>query len=225
MKIKGVIFDLDGTILDSTWVWSKIDVDFLGNHGFDVPEDYSKAVMSMSFEDVAKYTIQRFSLTQTTEEVMEEWNRMAGEAYAHDVVLKTGTKELLIWLKEQGIKMGIATSNKAELFAPCLKNNGIYEYFHSFTETGDVCRGKEFPDVYIKEAEKLGCRPEECVVFEDIIPALRAAKRGGFITVGVREEKWEYDEAEFAASCDWLISRMDEAIVLLEEKMQEGKYA
>ncbi|MDY3909728.1 MAG: HAD family phosphatase [Eubacterium sp.] len=222
MKIKGVIFDLDGTILDSTWVWSRIDIDFLGKHGISVPEDYAKAIISMSFEDVARYTIERFSLTQTVEEVMDEWNRMARDSYAHEVTLKPGTKELLLWLQEQGIPAGIATSNSASLFVPCLKNNGIYDLFHSFTETGDVKRGKEFPDVYIKAAEKLGCKPEECVVFEDIMPALRAAKKGGFVTVGVRENKWNYAPAVFAENCDFVISEIYEAISLLENANMIG---
>lgn len=218
MSIKGVIFDLDGTLLDSTWVWSQIDIDFLGERGFKVPPDYSQAIISMGFEDVANYTIARFGLKETKEEVMAQWNAMAREAYAHTVKLKTGTKELLFWLKEHGIKAGIATSNRASLFVPCLQNNDVYELFHYYTETGDVSRGKEYPDVYIKEAEKLGCRPQECVVFEDIIPALRGARQGGFITVGVREQKWKYAEEELAASCDYMVTDIRETIAWLAQR-------
>jgi HAD superfamily hydrolase (TIGR01509 family) len=225
MKIKGAIFDLDGTILDSTWVWSQIDVDFLGKHGFDVPDDYSKAIISMSFEDVAKYTIERFSIDATVQEVMEEWNWMALEAYTHKVKLKPGTKELLLWLEQQGIPAGIATSNRASLYEPCLKSLGVYSFFHSFTETADVNRGKEFPDVYILAAEKLGCRPEECVVFEDIMPALLGAKAGGFRTIGVVEEKWKYDREEFAGCCDRLIHEISEAIPLLKKWRENMEHA
>lgn len=215
MKIKGVIFDLDGTILDSTWVWSQIDHDFLGARGYDVPPDYAQRIMSMGFEDVAKYTIQRFHLQETTEQVMMEWNRMAQEAYEHTVKVKKGTKELLIWLQEHGIKAGIATANSASLFVPCLKANGIYELFHSYTEAGEVSRGKDFPDVYIKQAEKMGCLPQECVVFEDIIPALRAAKAGGFTTVAVREGKWKYEEKDFLEASDYVVTELTEAIAYL----------
>lgn len=215
MKIEGVIFDLDGTLLDSTWVWSQIDKDFLGKHGFEVPDDYSKAIMSMGFADVAIYTIERFGLKATKEEVMAEWDAMAHEAYAHKVELKSGTRELLQWLKKEGIPAGIATSNSASLFEPCLRNRQIYDLFHSFTETGDVERGKEFPDVYIKAAEKMGAEPENCLVFEDIIPALEGAGKGGFKTVGVREKKWGYPREELQASCDYVIDEIHEAIALL----------
>lgn len=215
MEIQGVIFDLDGTLLDSTWIWSKIDEDFLGKHGFDVPADYSQAVSSMGFADVAVYTIKRFGLKLTKEEVMAEWDAMAYEAYAHEIHLKPGTPELLQWLKREKIPAGIATSNSASLFEPCLRNNGVYDLFHSFTETGDVDRGKEFPDVYIKAAEKLGAAPQHCLVFEDIIPALNGARKGGFVTVGVREKKWAYEADQFRASCDYVVEEIHDAITLL----------
>lgn len=213
MKIEGVIFDLDGTLLDSTWVWSQIDTDFLKKRGFEVPKDYSTAIMAMGFEEVAKYTIKRFLLQETKEDVMAEWDAMARDAYAHDVKLKKGVKELLLWLKKQDIKMAVATSNSASLFEPCLKNLGIYDWFHSFTETGDVKRGKEFPDVYLKAAEKMRVNPGNCFVFEDILPAVLGAKKGGFQTVLVREPTKE----DFDLICDYAVDEIDEAISLLNQ--------
>ena len=217
VKIEGVIFDLDGTLLDSTWVWSQIDTDFLKKRGFEVPKDYSTAIMAMGFEEVAKYTIKRFLLQETKEDVMAEWDAMARDAYAHDVKLKKGVKELLLWLKKQDIKMAGATSNSASLFEPCLKNLGIYDWFHSFTETGDVKRGKEFPDVYLKAAEKMGVNPGTCFVFEDILPAVLGAKKGGFQTVLVREPKWNYAKEDFDLICDYAVDEIDEAISLLNQ--------
>lgn len=217
MKIKGVIFDLDGTLLDSTWVWKQVDVEFLGRYGHDVPEDYSDAIKAMGFEQVANYTIGRFGLPLTPGEVMAEWNAMAIRAYSEKVKVRQGTRELLLWLQEQGIPAGVATSNTAMLFEPCLRHNGIYELFHSFTEGSEVDRGKEFPDIYIKEADKLGCEPSSCVVFEDIIPALKGAADGGFITVGVKEKAWGYEDREFGKYCDHIINEITDAIALLKK--------
>ncbi len=215
MKIKGAIFDLDGTILESTWVWRQIDVDFLGKRGFDVPEDYAESIISLTFEEAAKLTVDRFSLEETVEDVMMEWNQMALDAYSHQVSLKPGTKEVLQWFAKEKIPVGVATSNTSLLFEPCLKRHGIYEMFHSFTEIREVSRGKEFPDIYIKEAGKLGCKPEECLVFEDIIPALKSAGGGGFVTVGVEEPIWNYDEKEFASCCDYKVDKIYDALSLL----------
>lgn len=216
MKIRGVIFDLDGTILDSTWVWVQVDREFLGKYGIEVPEDYSAAIKAMGFEQVADYTIERFHLPLSTEEVMREWNEMAIRAYSEKVRLRPGTRELLLWLKSQGIPAGVATSNTALLFEPCLRHNGVYDLFHSFTEAKEVERGKEFPDIYIREAEKLGCEPASCAVFEDIIPAIHGAKSGGFYTIGVREKVWGYEEEEFNRICDDTINEITEAEVLLK---------
>ena len=72
MKIKGAIFDLDGTLLDSMWVWNQVDIDFLGKRGFDVPPDYPKAIAAMSFHETAEYTIKRFDLKEKVKDVIAE---------------------------------------------------------------------------------------------------------------------------------------------------------
>lgn len=214
--IKGVIFDLDGTILDSTWVWKQIDIDFLGEYGYEVPEDYVEAIIPLTIKESAIYTKERFCIPLEVEEITAKWNDMAKVAYEKRVTLKEGTKELLQWLQEQGIWMGIATSNDAALFEPCLKSNGILSYFHSYTEVNEVQRGKEFPDVYIKQAGKMGCKQEECLVLEDIIPALKSARKGGFHTVGVKETAWKYDEKQWQESCEYSVTKLNEVISLIK---------
>ena len=111
----------------------------------------------MEFKQIADYTIERFHLPETPEAVMDEWNTMAKDAYENKVQIKPGVKELLTALKKGNIPMAVATSNIEALYKPCLKRNGILEYFDAFTECGEVGRGKSFPDIYIRSAEKLGC--------------------------------------------------------------------
>ena len=193
MKIKGAIFDLDGTLLDSMWVWEQVDMDFLGSRGFDVPEDYQKAIAAMGFRETAEYTIKRFGLNEQAEDVIQEWNDMAQRMYHERVTIKPYVRETLEAFREKGIGLGVATASYASLFEKCLRRNGIYEYFHAFTETKEVRRGKGFPDIYIRAAEKqIGCAPQECVVFEDIHPAILAARAGGFFTVAVYDGKSEH---------------------------------
>ena len=164
MKIEGVIFDLDGTLLDSTWVWSQIDTDFLKKRGFEVPEDYSTAIMAMGFEEVAKYTIKRFLLQETKEDVMAEWDAMARDAYAHDVKLKKGVKKLLLWLKKQDIKMAGSTPKRASFFLPWLKKFRIYKWVLFFLEKREVKKGKEIPRVSFKAGADKGVNLRDSLV-------------------------------------------------------------
>lgn len=212
MDVKGLIFDLDGTLLDSMWVWEKVDVDFLGSRGFEVPIGYQRAIAAMGFEETANYTIELFGLEERPEDIMQEWTEMARRTYHEEVGLKPYVKEFLERQRQRGIRMGVATSSYQALFRKCLERTGIYGYFDSITETREVERGKNFPDVYIKAAEKLRCRPEECVVFEDIHPGILAAKAGKFRTVAVYDEKWSHAWEQIKQDADRAIMGFGELL-------------
>ena len=189
------IFDLDGTLLDSMNVWEQIDVDFLSKRGFDVPEDYFDAVGSLSFQEAAEYTIERFNLPDTVDNLLVEWNSMAVYAYVNTVPLKPNALEYLTALKNRGAKLAIATSLPAALYEPVLRNHGIMELFDVVCSTDEVTHGKTRPDVFILAAQRLGVAPEMCVVFEDILQAMQSARRAGMTVYGVYDdsssEHWE----------------------------------
>lgn len=185
---KGMIFDLDGTLLDSMWVWAEVDRRFLARRGIALPPDYMEAVNAMEFSQAAAYTIDRFALKDSPETLIREWTELSQQAYAQEIRLKPGAKAYLTQLRQNGIRLGVATSSAEELFVPALKNNGIYDWFTAFATTKEAGRGKEFPDVYCLAARRLGLRPSECAVFEDTLTGLKGAAEGGFLTVGVYEE-------------------------------------
>ena len=205
MKIKGVIFDLDGTLIDSMWVWDKVDKDFLGVRGFEVPPDYQKEIQALGFYETACYTIDRFGLKERPEDIIKEWNDMAERTYHKEVQIKPYARELLVCLREQGIHLGVATASYASLFTECLKRNRVYDFFECFTETSEVERGKGFPDIYIKAAGKLACSPQECLIFEDIHQGILGAKAGGSCTVGVFDKKSADSWAEIQQDSDYAI--------------------
>ena len=188
------IFDLDGTLLDSMHVWEKIDLDFLARRGIAVPDDYARAVGALSFQQVARYTIDRFSLAETEAEIMREWREMARHEYANDIGLKPHARAYLTALKKSGVKLATATSLHRDLAEPVLRNNGIFEWFDAHCSTDEVGRGKEFPDVFLLAAERLNVPPDACVVFEDILPAARSAKRAGMRVYCVQDDASLADE-------------------------------
>ena len=119
---------------------------------------------------------------------MEIWNQMAYDKYCHEVPLKPGAKEFLNYLKEQGIKVGIGTSNSYQLTKAALEAHGIMEDIDCILTSNEVPNGKPEPDIYLKTAERLGVQPQECLVFEDIPNGMLAAKAAGMKVCAVEDE-------------------------------------
>jgi HAD superfamily hydrolase (TIGR01509 family) len=195
VRIDAAIFDLDGTLVDSMWVWERIDVDFLAKRGIEVPPDYFDAISALGFRETANYTIERFSLGESPDALMREWNDMAIDEYSHNIGLKPGAGEYLERLRAAGVRLAVATSSPPELSEPALVNNGIREFFDVVCTAGDVARGKEFPDIFLYAAERISTNPGRCLVFEDTLPAVKSAKRAGMSVWGVYDESssdhWE----------------------------------
>ncbi|MDW7661386.1 MAG: HAD family phosphatase [Bacillota bacterium] len=186
--IKAIIFDLDGTLVDSMWIWKQIDIDFLEKRGIILPEDLQKQIEGKSFTETAKYFIERFDLNESIEEIQSEWNEMARQFYAERIPLKPGVKQLLMNAKLHGIKMGIGTSNSRELLLEVIKAHQIEGFFETIRTSCEVSQGKPFPDIFLKVAEDLGVSPAECLVFEDTHAGVLAAKNAGMKAVAIYDE-------------------------------------
>ena len=187
-QIKAVIFDLDGTLVDSMWMWEEIDIEFLSARDIPMPPTLKYYIEGISFAQTAEYFARTFALEETPEELMEIWNQMAYDKYCHEVPLKPGAKEFLDYLKEQGIKVGIGTSNSHQLTKAALEAHGIMEDIDCLLTSNEVPNGKPEPDIYLKTAERLGVQPQECLVFEDIPNGMLAAKAAGMKVCAVEDE-------------------------------------
>ena len=197
---KAAIFDLDGTLLDSMGVWDQVDLDFLGRRGIDVPDDYMVTVASMQFRQIAEYTIARFDLPDTPEQLMEEWDDMARVAYATVVEAKPHAVEYLHRLRATGAKLAVATSLPPSLREPAMSHVGIEHCFDavvSVDDAGDV--GKDSPDVYLLAARRLGVMPQNCTVFEDLLIGIRSAKSVGMRAWAMHDDS---SDGDWPTICD-----------------------
>jgi HAD superfamily hydrolase (TIGR01509 family) len=207
---KAVIFDLDGTLIDSMWVWEKIDIDYLTKRGLSLPEDLRDDIAHLSFEDTAKYFKARFELPDTIEQIQAEWSDMALYEYTHNIELKPGADEFLRKLRNKGIKIALATSNSKHLLEISLKKNNIFHYFDVISTTDEVSRAKDYPDIYLLSAQRLGIEPEYCIVFEDILPAVMSAKSAGMKVIGVYDNAARHQKEEITEIADKFIFEYDE---------------
>ena len=186
-NIKAVIFDLDGTLVDSMWMWKEIDIEFLGRYGHDCPEDLQKSIEGMSFSETAVYFKDRFKLALPIEEIKEIWIQMSIDKYRHEVPLKPGALEFLKYLRERDLKIGIATSNGRDMVDAVLSSLGVEHYFHRVTTACEVAAGKPSPDIYLEVAGKLQVEPADCLVFEDIPAGITAGKSAGMKVCAVED--------------------------------------
>ncbi|AWK50134.1 HAD family hydrolase [Clostridium beijerinckii] len=210
--IKGAIFDLDGTLVDSMWVWTQIDVDYLRMKGHSMPKNLRNEIVHLSFSQTAVYFKEKFNLDDSIEKISEDWHAMAFNHYSNNVKLKLGVKDFLNMLKSLKIKIALATSNSIPLLEACLKNNEIYDYFDSITTTDEVSTGKDCPDVYLLAANKLGIHPKDCLVFEDILPAIQGAKAANMKVIAVEDTECLDSKEDLLKYADKYIHSFEELL-------------
>ena len=186
-KIKALIFDLDGTLVDSMWMWKAIDIEFLGRYGYDCPDDLQRMIEGMSFTETAAYFIRRFRLPLSMDEIKAAWTEMSIDKYRNEVPVKPGAIRLLEYARDHGILCGIATSNGSDMVEAVLTSRNIKPYFQVVTTACEVKEGKPSPDIYLKVAADLGADPKECLVFEDVPAGALAGKRAGMTVCGVAD--------------------------------------
>ena len=192
---KAALFDLDGTLVDSMWMWGQIDIEFLGRFGYECPDDLQKTIEGMSFSETAVYFKNRFELPMTLDEIKECWIDMSIEKYRHEVPLKDGALDFLKHCSREGIKTAIATSNGREIVDALIDSLKIGGYLQEVITACEVNAGKPEPDIYLEAARRLSVPASDCIVFEDIPAGILAGKRAGMTVIAV-EDAWSGNQDE-----------------------------
>lgn len=204
---RAAIFDFDGTVADSLDVWRRVDDLFFEKRGLAYGPDYAEKLSVLGFEEGARYTIEAYGLNDTVQGICDEWNAMGRELYRTEVELRPGAEEYVRMLHEQGIAVGLATTNAPEVLAAMEGRVPLDELFPVQVYGCEVERGtKDHPDIFLECCRKLAVSPQDCVLFEDLPAAILTGKKLGMKTVGVLTNKPMQNVKLLTKAADYLIT-------------------
>lgn len=214
--VKAVIFDMDGTLIDSTSLWHDIDTEFFRKRGMEIPKEYAQEIVHLGLTQAARLTKQKYGIKESEQEIIDEWHQMSLDMYTKDVQLKEGAIELLEFFSKKNIPMAIATANDDKLYMPCLKRLDILKYFSFIDDVNSVKEGKQSAKIYEDLAEKMKTQKEFVLVIEDMPTCVKTAHSNGFITVAVFDKASKDFDEDKKSNSDLFINNFAELINLLK---------
>ena len=213
MRIRGAIFDVDGTLLDSMFIWDTIGETYLRSIGYQPKENLNETFKNMSLHQAARYYQTEYGVTRSIDEIMDGVNAMLERYYRFEVPLKPGVAELLERLRQDGVKLCIATATDRHLVEAALDRCGVLSCFGEIFTCNEVGHGKDEPDIFEAALRFLGTRREETLVFDDALYAVRTAKEAGFPVAAVYDSH-ERSQAEVRARSDLYLEDLTQLVEL-----------
>ena len=195
MNIKGAIFDMDGTLIDSMGYWKTAAGDYIKSLGKEPSSDLGDRFLTLGLANIYPQIKEEYALTQPIEEVSAGIYAIMEKNY-ENVDVKPYVKDMLEGFKSMGVKMCIASATNSDLARRVLERLGIVDYFSAIFCCKDVGRGKRYPDVYNYALSYLGTDKEETLVFEDAVYAVRTLHANGFVSVGIEDPNCVGEERE-----------------------------
>ncbi len=210
MNVDGIIFDFDGTLMDSMYVWQSMDRKFLLSLGKTPKPGLHEAMAKFNMQQASEYLRREYELPFTAEEIIDGINDLATVEYIENVKPKDGVVEAIKEMHSLGIKMCVATTNVTRLIKTASARFGIDKYFSAYFSGTELKINKDTPEIYELALAHLGTSKKSTWVFEDVLHAVQSAKSGGFNVAAVFDEESAKDKDEILKSSDIYINSMRE---------------
>ena len=208
--IKGAIFDFDGTLVDSMFIWDNLGKEYLRTLGKEPKENLTETFKTFTLEQAAEYYREHYGVTLSVGEIVDGVNEMVAEIYRTKVALKNGVPEFLHDLQSKGVKMCVATVTDRPIVEDVLVSLGIRDFFVEILTCAEVGYNKETPHIYRAALGVLGTKKDETVVFEDALHALITAKKDGFKVAAVYD-RHERNQTQMKENGDYYITNYETA--------------
>lgn len=206
------IFDLDGTITDTNGLWAQVDREFLARRGLEPDMEYQKVVERSIYPIAARFTRDYYHLADTPEQIMAEWDALAGHHYRDLAPLKPGAEEFLRQCRAQGRPMALFTACRPALCRMALERFGLLELFDHIVYAEEIGLEKWDPRCFVELSRRIGARPEECVLFDDNPDNCATAVRAGMSAVGVYDAYYADRQEELRGACSRYVRSLEELL-------------
>ena len=209
-----VTFDLDGVLADSEPCWNQIDTKLLAEHGVNYRGEYHRNVLGVSYRLAVEFYKNAFHISGSVEELMRRRGDIATDFFANRVGLFPSAKTTLEQLRGMKLHLAVATSSVSASARPFLDRTGIRSLFGVVVTGDEVQRGKPHPDIYLRTAKKLGVAPEACLVIEDAIAGIAAAKAANMRVAAIPDTRF-VDPREYEMKADYVLESLSEIPALI----------
>lgn len=210
MKLRGAIFDLDGTLLDSMGIWDTIGDEYLLMKGCKPLPGLWEKLKTLSMLQTAAYFRDEYGLQDSVEDICSQVNTMIEHKYFSQVRFKPAALPFIKRLDQLGVRMCIATATDRHLAEAALKRLDSLKYFRGLVTCTEVGCGKDRPLIYEKALELLNTEKESTIVFEDALHGVETARKAGFLVAGVYDASADGDREQISRTANWYIHSFEE---------------
>lgn len=207
--IKGVIFDIDGVVLDSMWIWEDVMKRFLSRYGAEPDSDLMKRIVQMTFAESSVFIKEHYNIPKEPEEILVEIFDVTREFYDNEIELKSGIMTYLDALRDRGLGIAAATASDRSYIEAAFRRLGIESYFDAVFTCRELDTAKTEPLIYLRAAESIGADKDEVIVFEDSLYAIDTLNKSGFKIAAVRDGSSLKDEKAIRELSDIYLENYD----------------